>query len=372
MKNTFGNVLTLTLFGESHGPAVGAVLDGLPPGLPVSADSIARRLARRRPYGPDATARREPDPFQILSGVYRDRTTGAPLAISIPNTDVRSQDYPYGPARPSHADYPAAIRYDGFQDPRGGGHFSGRLTAPIVAVTAILLDALAARGIRIATHILRCADVSDRPFAPSPADLAADFDLLESAPFPALSPSAADAMTSAILAAKADHDSVGGITQTAILGLPVGLGEPWFDSLESLLAHALFSLGGVKGIEFGDGFALAAMRGSQANDPLRADPSATPPVRALSNHAGGINGGLSNGMPILFQCAVKPTATIAISQPTIDLRTFQDTTIEAAGRHDPAIVRRIPPCIDALAALVLSDLLLLRSPSALFLDASRS
>ncbi|MBP1588966.1 MAG: chorismate synthase [Kiritimatiellae bacterium] len=360
MKNTFGTALTLTLYGESHGPAVGAVLDGLPPGLPVDEASIARRLARRRPSGPDATARREPDPFQLLSGVFRGHTTGTPLCINIPNTDTRSADYLPDRPRPSHADYAAHVKYCGHQDYRGGGHFSGRLTAPIVAAGAILLDALAARGVRIGTHILRCGGVPDRPVAAPPRDLANDLDALDAAPFPALSPDAPAQMTAAILAAKADRDSVGGVTQTASLGLPPGLGEPWFDSLESLLAHALFGLGGVKGVEFGDGFALADLRGSQANDPLCTDGRA---VVTTTNHAGGINGGLSNGMPILFQCAVKPTATIPRPQPTIDLRTLQNATIAAAGRHDPAIVRRLPPCIDALTALVIADLLFQRPPS---------
>ena len=357
MKNTFGTVLTLTLFGESHGPCVGAVLDGLAPGLPVDEASIARRLARRRPSGPDATARQEPDAFQLLSGVFNGKTTGTPLCIAIPNTDTHSADYAYGLARPAHADYAAHAKYHGHEDFRGGGHFSGRLTAPLVAAGAILLDALAARGIRIGTHLLRCGGVSDRPFAATPDALAEDLRELDSAFFPALDSAQADLMREKILAARAALDSVGGVTQTAIAGLPPGLGEPWFDSLEGILAHALYSLGGVKGVEFGLGFALADLRGSEANDAFRTDGRT---VATSTNHNGGINGGIANGMPLLFQCAVKPTPSIAREQQTVDFVSMRNAPIAIHGRHDPAIVRRIPPAIDALAALVVADQLALR------------
>ena len=260
MKNTFGQAVTLTIFGESHGPAVGVVLDGLAPGLPVDEERIRRQLARRRPATALDTPRQEPDRYQILSGVFQGRTTGTPVAIVIPNENVRSGDYAYGLARPSHADYAAYCKYHGYEDWRGGGHFSGRVTAPLAAAGAILLSALAGVGVTVGTHILRCGDVWDRPFA---AEAASDVAALREAPFPTLTHEAAQAVGERILQARERQDSVGGITQTAVCGLPAGVGEPWFDSVESLLSHAVFSVGGVKGIEFGGGFpwpAAAARR----------------------------------------------------------------------------------------------------------------
>ena len=230
MKNTFGQSVTLTLFGESHGPAVGAVLDGLAPGLPVDEEFLRRQLARRRPATAMDTPRREPDNYQILSGVWQGRTTGTPLTIVIPNENTRSGDYTYGLARPSHADYAAYCKYHGFEDWRGGGHFSGRVTAPLVAAGAILLSALAGVGVTVGTHILRCGDAWDRPFADRAA---ADVAALQGADFPALTDEAAQAISAAILAARERQDSVGGITQTAVCGLPAGVGEPWFDKSEA-------------------------------------------------------------------------------------------------------------------------------------------
>lgn len=350
MKNTFGLSLTATVFGESHGPAVGLVLDGLAPGLPVDAAEIERQLSRRRPAGPLDTARQEPDRFQLVSGVFQGRTTGTPLTILIPNTDSRSSDYVYGPARPSHADYAASRKYHGFEDHRGGGHFSGRVTAALVAAGGILLPALERCGVLLGTHILRCGEVCDAPFSLLPQELS----LLKQADFPVLDEKAGAAVSERIAAAQAAQDSVGGITQTAVCGLPAGLGEPWFDSVEGLLSHALFSIGGVKGVEFGSGFAFADGTGSQMNDPLRMEHGR---VITKTNHNGGLNGGLTNGMPILFQCAVKPTPSISRQQETIDLRTMQNVELTIRGRHDPAILRRICPVIDSLTALVLCDLI---------------
>lgn len=350
MKNSYGTHITLTLFGESHGAALGAVLDGLSPGLSVNEDEIARLLARRRPAGALDTARREPDRFQIVSGVFAGKTTGTPLCILIPNEDTRSKDYTYGPARPSHADYAAFCKYHGFEDYRGGGHFSGRITAALVAAGGILLPALYGLGIRIGTHILQCESVRDRAFL----DPEADLELLAGSDFPVLDPVRGEEMRSRIAAAKADLDSVGGITQTAICGLCPGVGEPWFDSVEGLLSHALFSLGGVKGVEFGLGFGFAEEHASTCNDPLRIQ-NGRPVTR--TNHNGGINGGITNGMPVLFQCAVKPTPSIAREQETVDFRKSEDTALTIHGRHDPAIIRRICPVIDAVSALVIADLL---------------
>ena len=322
MKNTFGVNVTLTLFGESHGPAVGAVLDGLSPGIPVDEERIARQLTLRRPWGDLGSARREPDRFSVLSGVYRGRTTGTPLCIVIPNEEADSAAYEAleGLARPGHADYTAQCKYHGWQDPRGGGHFSGRLTAALTAAGAIALTALERRGIRVGTHILRCGGVADRPFGDLEADLAA----LAERQFAALDLGAADAMQQSIRAAAADGDSVGGVLETAVTGLPAGLGDPWFDTVEGLLAHALYSIPAVKGVEFGDGFALADMRGSEANDAFAA---AKGRVFTRTNHNGGVNGGVTNGMPLVFRCAVKPTPSIALPQETVDLRSGENTVL---------------------------------------------
>lgn len=350
MKNTYGQSVALTIFGESHGPAVGVVLDGLAPGLPVDEDLIRRQLSRRRPSTALDTPRREKDAYQILSGVWQGRTTGTPIAIVIPNENTRSGDYAYGLARPSHADYAAFCKYHGNEDWRGGGHFSGRVTAPLVAAGAILLSALSGLGITVGTHILRCGEAWDRPFDRVEEDIAA----LHEAEFPALEPGAAEAISRQILAARDEQDSVGGVTQTAVCGLPAGVGEPWFDSVESLLSHAVFSVGGIKGIEFGSGFSGSSQRGSQFNDALRMDEGR---VVTQTNHNGGINGGITNGMPVVFQCAVKPTPSIARKQQTVDFLRGENAELTIHGRHDPAIIRRICPVLDSVTALVLCDLL---------------
>ena len=325
MKNTIGSSVQLTVFGESHGPAVGAVLDGLAPGLRVDTAFIDAQLSRRRPSGPTDTPRVEKDRYSILSGVRGGFTTGTPVCISIPNENVRSSDYPEGIARPSHADYAAYMKYHGFEDARGGGHFSGRVTAGIVAAGA-------------------------RGFGGS----ADEIDAIEGSSFPVLLPEAGKAMTDAILEARAEGDSVGGVVQTCILGLPAGLGEPWFDSLESLISHAVFSIGGIKGIEFGDGFALASMRGSEANDAFGIRDGR---VVTGTNRNGGINGGISNGMPVLFNMAVKPTPSIAKAQQTVDFINGTPATLELKGRHDPAIVRRVCVVVTSVVAVVLCDIL---------------
>jgi chorismate synthase len=354
MKNSIGTSVILTVFGESHGPAVGAVLDGLTPGLPVDEGYIAECLSRRRPAGPADTARVERDDFRIVSGVYQGRTTGTPLTIIIPNENVRSADYTALEhlARPSHADYTAQAKYHGCQDPRGGGHFSGRVTAGIVAAGAICRQALEAKGIRLGTHILRLGGVEDASFT----DVASELGRIEARRFPFILDLDEQAET-AVLAAKAEGDSLGGVIQTGICGLPAGLGEPWFDSLEGVIARAVFAVGGIKGIEFGDGFGLAALRGSQANDPFRMQDDR---VVTATNRNGGINGGISNGMPVIFNMAVKPTPSISRPQQTVDFVERKEAELELKGRHDPAIVRRICPVVTALTAVVLCDQLALR------------
>lgn len=353
MKNTIGTSVSLTVFGESHGPEVGVVLDGLAPGVRVSEESIARQLSRRRPSQQTDTARVEEDKFRILSGVRDGRSCGSPICISIPNTNVRSSDYNENIARPSHADYAADAKYHGFQDQRGGGHFSGRVTAGIVAAGAICLDALRARGIRTASHILACGPVKDRSWG----NFEDDFNALENKTFPTLDDEAGNAVQRVILEARSKGDSVGGIIQTAVTGLPAGVGEPWFDSLEAVISRAMFAIGGVKGIEFGAGFSLGGMKGSEANDAFRIRDGK---VVTLSNNSGGINGGISNGMPVMFNLAVRPTPSIAQRQESVDFREMKDVSLEIKGRHDPAIIRRICPVVDCMTAVVLCDCLALR------------
>lgn len=356
MKNSIGTSVILTLAGESHGSMLCAILDGLAPGIHVDEQFIASRLALRRPKGPADTARREKDAFSIVSGVFEGRTTGAPITILIPNEDVRSADYErtHALARPSHADYAAHIKYGGCEDWRGGGHFSGRVTAGIVAAGAIAAAALEAKGISIGTHILECAGVKDEPF--NPTDPSEQVRSLQGMDFPVLSP-VREAMEERILAAKGKLDSVGGIVQTAVCGLPAGVGEPWFSSVEGVLANALFSIGGIKGVEFGSGFALASMKGSQANDAYSVSGGK---VLTKTNHSGGVNGGISNGMPLIFSAVVKPTPSIARPQDSVDMNTGEAAQLTIAGRHDPAIVRRVCIVVSSLVAIVLCDLLALR------------
>lgn len=355
MKNTFGNSVTVTIFGESHGEYIGAVLDGLAPGIEVNSEYIAHMLTLRRPDGKISTPRKEKDEFQIVSGTVNGKTTGTPVTILIPNENVKSGDYSQmkTTARPSHADYTAECKYHGYQDSRGGGHFSGRITAALVAAGAICKYALEQKGIRIGTHVKRCAEVCDREFD----DLTADIQTLNQKTFAVLDEESGVKMREAILAAASEGDSVGGILETAIVGMPAGVGEPWFDSLESQLSHMMFSIPAVKGIEFGAGFAISDLRGSAANDPMRMENGK---VVTTTNNNGGINGGITNGMPVLFRTAIKPTPTIFKPQNTIDFKDMTETVLEPKGRHDPAIVHRARIVQDAASAIVLCDALAMR------------
>ena len=329
MKNTFGNSLSVCVFGESHGKAIGVIIDGLAPGLDVDEKVIAAYLEKRRPKSALDTARREPDNFEILSGVFNGKTTGTPLTITIPNVDTKSSDYEYGKARPSHADYSAFVKYHGFEDYRGGGHFSGRVTASLVAAGGIILPALEKLGITVETKVLECGGVSGEK-----------------------------EIEAAILKAKDEGDSLGGITQTVIKGLPAGLGEPYFDSMESELSHMMFSIGAVKGVEFGNGFEMARQRGSEANDAFEIAEGGS--VKTVTNNNGGINGGITNGMPVVFKCAVKPTPSIAKEQQSVDFVKNENIKLNIKGRHDPAIVRRVCPVIDSASAIVIADMLCVR------------
>ncbi len=349
MKNSFGNYVSVTLFGESHGSEIGCVIDSVAPGIEINEDEIALALAQRRPSGDYSTARRESDPFRIVSGVKDGFTEGTPLALLIPNSDQHSADYPDdAPARPGHADFAAREKYHGFEDRRGGGHFSGRLTAALVAAGAILNSALRQKGIVIGTHILRLAGLSDRPFS----DPEREIPRLMNTPFPLLDETKREAMTAAILAAKEEGDSVGGILETCVVGMPSGVGEPWFDSMESCLAHALFSIPAVKGVQFGLGFGVADRKGSEVNDAFFVENNT---VKTRTNHNGGINGGITNGMPLVFSLAVKPTPTIRRPQESVRIDSLESVTVASGGRHDPCIVHRAASVVNAVTAIVLYD-----------------
>ncbi|MCR4778415.1 MAG: chorismate synthase [Lachnospiraceae bacterium] len=355
MKNTLGNSVAVTLFGESHGAEIGVVIDGLAAGITVDEEYIAKKLTLRRPAGAISTARAEKDQFRIVSGVFNGKTTGTPICILIPNGDTKSKDYSatrFLP-RPGHADYTAYKKYHGYEDYRGGGHFSGRITAALVAAGAIAEKALEAKGIAIGTHIKACAGVTDAEFT----DIKKDITYLNDKVFAVLDEDTEDKMKRAIEAAAKDGDSVGGILESAVVGLPAGVGEPWFDSLESALSHGLFSIPAVKGVEFGEGFAFADMRGSKANDPFAIYEGR---VVTKTNHNGGINGGISNGMPLIIRCVVKPTPSIYKEQDTVDMKDGTERILQIQGRHDPAIVHRARVVADSVIALVLCDMLSLK------------
>ena len=354
MKNSFGNSISITVFGESHGVGVGVLIDGITPGLPVDETSISHKLALRRPSGAISTSRCEADDFVIQSGVFNGYTTGTPLCIFIPNSNIKSRDYTPDLPRPSHADLTAREKYHGFEDYRGGGHFSGRITAGLVAAGAIVTDALQKKGIFIGSRITRIADIEDK--SPTASDKVTLLSLADSA-FAVLDKEAGEKMKEAAEAAAADGDSVGGVLETVILGLPAGLGEPWFDGIESQISRAIFGIPAVKGIEFGGGFALSEKRGSDANDPIILNNGK---ILTETNNSGGICGGITNGMPVVFRTAVKPTPSIAKSQKTVDLRTQKETELSIQGRHDPCIVHRARSVIDSVTALVIADMLISR------------
>ena len=355
MKNSFGNSLVITLFGESHGEYIGAVLDGLAPGIKIDDEYIKAKLALRRPSGKISTARVEADEYRIVSGAFNGYTTGTPLCILIPNTNTKSRDYgeKMDIPRPSHADYAANVKYHGYEDFRGGGHFSGRVTAAIVAAAAIIQSALETKGIKIGSHITELHGAFDRSFENYESDIA----LVNSKAFPTLTDEGEERMRKEIEKAAERGDSVGGILESAIIGIPAGVGEPWFDSMESMLSHALFSIPAVKGVEFGLGFAFADAYGSEANDEFAIKSGR---VVTESNNNGGINGGITNGMPLTFRTVIKPTPSIFKKQQSVSLSMGEECTLELSGRHDPAIIHRARAVVDAMAALVIADMLTVR------------
>jgi chorismate synthase len=348
--NTWGHALRLSVFGESHGKAVGIVVDGLPAGETVDMDALARDMARRAPGRDEfSTARREADTAEILSGLHEGRTTGAPVCGVIFNRDARPGDYDRV-LRPGHADWTALLKYRGHADMRGGGHFSGRLTAPLVFAGALARQALARRGVRVHAKIAAIGGVPDAEIPCTPDAYGA----VAALAFPVADAAAAEAMRRLIRDARAEGDSVGGVVEAVAFGLPGGLGEPFFASVESALAALLFSVPAVKGVEFGDGFRLASMRGSEANDALCARDGR---ITALSNHNGGLLGGITNGMPVVVRAAVKPTPSIAREQQTVDADGAQ-TVLSVRGRHDACIVPRAVPVVEACLALCALDALL--------------
>ena len=355
MKNTFGSSISVTLFGESHGETIGAVLDGLPPAIKIDTDYIDKKLSERRPYGKLSTARVEKDNYRIVSGAFNGYTTGAPLTILIDNENTVSKNYDSIKVcpRPSHADYTAECKYHGYQDYRGGGHFSGRITAALVAAGAILQSALLSKGIKIGTHIASVHGVCDRDFE----DYEKDLEIISAKAFSVLSDEAESKMKDEILKAKENGDSVGGVLESVILGVPAGVGEPWFDSMEGVISHMLFSIGGIKGIEFGSGFSFADMLGSEANDHFEVKDGK---IVTKTNHNGGINGGITNGMPLTLKCAVKPTPSIYKKQGSVNMQSMQNETLKIEGRHDPAIIHRVRSVVDAALAIAVADMLSLR------------
>jgi chorismate synthase len=357
MKNTFGNSITVTLFGESHGTHIGAVVDGITPGLKVDTDIVAEALRLRRPSGDISTKRVESDRFSIISGVKDGYTTGAPLCIVIENLDTKSADYDSlsSLARPSHVDFSAYLKYHGYEDKKGSGHFSGRLSAPIVAVGAILREALKEKGILIGTHVLSIKGIKERGFDQN--NIKKDVEALSTLVFPTLEEEKGEMMKKEILKAREEGDSVGGVLETAIVGMPGGVGEPWFDSIESTISHAMFSIGGVKAIEFGLGFDMCNLYGSEANDILGIKDGE---VALLRNNSGGINGGISNGAPIIFRLGVKPTPTIFKEQKSVDYINKKDVDLRVCGRHDPCIVHRVRAVVDAMTAIAVADMLVCR------------
>lgn len=355
MSSAWGNSIKVTIFGESHGDCIGAVIDGLPSGIAIDMDSVERFMARRRPgKDPYSTMRKESDIPEIVSGMRDGVLTGAPLTMLIRNTDIRSKDYAENAclARPSHADYAAHIKYSGKNDKRGGGHFSGRLTAPLVFAGAIASQLLMKRGIIVGSHIKSIAHIADEPFG---TDISAEMlQRLSAMDFPIINDFAGTQMKAEILQAKEACDSVGGIIECAIVGIKAGIGDPIFDGVENRISSIIFGIPAIKGIEFGGGFELTKKRGSAANDELYAEDGE---VRCYTNNNGGITGGITNGMPVVFRVAIKPTPSIAKPQSTINLDTFQNSVIEIKGRHDPCIVQRAAPVVEAAAAIAVLDML---------------
>lgn len=353
MSSSIGENLRLSIFGQSHSPAIGMTMEGFPAGFSIDMDRLDRFLQRRAP-GRNAwsTPRREADAPEYVSGLVGNTTCGAPLTAIIRNTNTRSADYELLKTvpRPGHADYAAEARFRGYQDAAGGGHFSGRLTAPLCVAGGICLQYLENRGIRIRAHIAEIGGIRDEG---DPLESAAEKD------FPVLSDERGEEMKALIAACRAEGDSVGGIVECAVTGLPAGLGEPMFGGMENRIAQIVFGIPAVKGVEFGDGFGAARARGSENNDGYAIREGR---VVTVTNHAGGILGGITNGMPLIFRAAFKPTPSIAKPQRSVNLKTGEETELSVPGRHDPCVVPRAVPCVEAAAALAVTDALIAPCP----------
>jgi len=353
MSSTYGENLKLSIFGQSHGPAIGMTLDGIPAGLPVDADKLQAFLNRRAPGQNDwSTPRKEEDKPEFLGGILDGYTCGAPIAAVIYNKNTRSGDYSNlkDHPRPGHADYTAQMKYGGFQDTAGGGHFSGRLTAPLCIAGGLCKQWLEEMGIRIGAHIAKIHNVDDIRFDP----IAPELDKV-SENFPVLDPDRGRLMQGAIEKARESSDSVGGMIECAITGLPAGIGEPMFGGVESRIAQIVYGIPAVKGVDFGLGFSSISRTGSENNDCYITEDGI---IRTVTNNSGGILGGITNGMPVLFHVAIKPTASIGQPQKTLNLQTGETSTLEVKGRHDPCIVPRAVPVVEAAAAIAIYDLIL--------------
>ena len=355
MSSMFGNNIRISVAGQSHSSAIGVTIDGLPSGFKIDMEELGAFLQRRAPgRNLMSTQRREADLPEFLSGIVDDTTCGAPLLAIIKNTNTRSSDYDNlrDIPRPSHADFTANVKYGGFQDVAGGGHFSGRLTAPLCIAGGMCKQWLEGKGIRIGAHIASIAGIQDSPVKLDWVN--PDLNAISEA-FPVVNPSAGQAMQEEIAKAKADGDSVGGIIECFVTGLPVGLGDPMFDGIENKLAQIIYGIPAVKGLEFGSGFAGTTMRGSENNDPYAMIDGK---IKALTNNAGGILGGITTGMPLVFKVAIKPTPSIAKPQQTVNLKTLQNEEFSIQGRHDPCIVPRAVPVVEAAAAIAIFDICL--------------
>lgn len=356
MSGVWGNNIKLSIFGESHGEAIGITLDGLPSGFEIDLEEVDKELERRAPgRNKMSTARKEGDRVQIVSGFFNGRTTGTPLCGIIKNEDKKSRDYSKlkSVMRPGHGDYPGYIKYNGFNDYRGGGHFSGRITAPVVFAGALLKQILRKEGIEVFARIKSIGHIEDKSI---------DFTYINKIEFieardkemAVLDDEALRLMKERILEVKEEGDSIGGVVECVIVGLKGGIGSPFFNSIESNISQLAFSVPGVKGIEFGAGFEISKMKGSESNDTYYLHGN---DVKTRTNNNGGITGGISNGMPIVFRCAIKPTSSIYINQDTIDIETMTETNLQVVGRHDPCIVQRALPVIEAIAAIGIYDLM---------------
>ncbi len=353
MSNFFGSNVKISIFGQSHSEAIGVTIDGLPAGFEPDMDKLTEFLARRAPgKNRFSTTRKESDLPEFICGIVDGRTCGAPVTAIIRNSNTRSQDYANlrDMPRPSHADYSAYVKFSGYNDIAGGGQFSGRLTAPLCIAGGLVRQILEQKGIEIFAHISSIANVSDVPYS-----LMGPFIDVSKKEMAVIDDSALEQMKEAIKAARMDCDSVGGIIECAVCGVPAGTGGPMFDGLENVISRAIFAIPAVKGIEFGNGFSAAKLRGSENNDEFHIEDGS---IRTSSNNQGGILGGISSGMPVVFRVAVKPTASIARRQRSVSLSKMEDGILQIKGRHDPCIVPRAVPCVEAAAALAVYDALL--------------